>query len=57
MEIIYLLLPLSLLLALVALLAFLWSARSGQFDDLDTPSRRILFDEKSRKSKTPEEKE
>ncbi|MCB0330032.1 MAG: cbb3-type cytochrome oxidase assembly protein CcoS [Bdellovibrionales bacterium] len=45
MDIIFILLPASLLLAIVALLAFLWSAKSGQFEDLDTPSRRMLFDD------------
>ncbi|RMG39325.1 MAG: cbb3-type cytochrome oxidase assembly protein CcoS [Candidatus Dadabacteria bacterium] len=45
MDIIYLLLPLSLLLALVGLAAFIWATRSGQFDDLDTPQIRMLFDD------------
>lgn len=42
MSIVYLLLPASLLLALVALAAYLWATKTGQFDDLDTPSLRIL---------------
>jgi cbb3-type cytochrome oxidase maturation protein len=45
MNIIYLLLPLALLLALVFVLLFLWAARSDQFEDLDTPARRILLDD------------
>lgn len=45
MNIIYLLLPLALLLGLVFLIAFIRSGMSGQFDDLDTPSHRILLDD------------
>lgn len=39
------LIPLSLVLLLLIVLAFLWAVRSGQFDDLDTPSLDILSDE------------
>jgi len=42
--IVYLLLPASLLLAAVFVLAFRWAARAGQFDELDTEASRILFD-------------
>ncbi len=45
MNIIYLLLPLALLLALVFVLFYLWAARHDQFDDMDTPSHRILLDD------------
>jgi len=45
MEIIYVLLPLSILLALGALAGYFLAVRRGQFDDLDTPSRRMLFDD------------
>lgn len=31
--------------AALAVLAFAWTVRSGQLDDLDTPPRRILVDE------------
>jgi cbb3-type cytochrome oxidase maturation protein len=41
----YLILPLALVGAGVAVLAFVWAARDGQFDDLDTPARRVLFDD------------
>jgi len=44
-ETIFVLLPLALLIAAIALGLFLWAARSGQFDDLDTPAVRILFDD------------
>lgn len=44
MEIIYLLIPLSLVLLIVAIWAFFWAAKSGQFDDLDSPGLSILDD-------------
>jgi cbb3-type cytochrome oxidase maturation protein len=41
----YILVPLALLVAGGAVGAFVWTVRSGQLDDVDTPPRRILFDE------------
>ena len=53
METIFVLLPLALLIAAIAVGFFIWAARSGQFDDLDTPAVRILFDdEEPRRSST-----
>ncbi len=40
-----LLIPAALLLGLVGLAAFLWSLRSGQFEDLDGAAERILHDD------------
>jgi cbb3-type cytochrome oxidase maturation protein len=45
MNMIYLLIGFSILLALIFLLAFFWASRSGQHDDLCTPAIRILFEE------------
>jgi len=45
MGVLMILLPLALLLAAVALGAFVWATRRGQFDDLDTPAQRMLFDD------------
>jgi cbb3-type cytochrome oxidase maturation protein len=39
------LVPLALLLGAAALGAFLWSLRSGQYDDLDGAAQRILLDD------------
>ena len=47
MEIIYLLVPLSLVLIGVIIWAFFWAVRSGQFDDLEGPAHRILMDDDS----------
>ncbi len=39
------LIPVALFLGLAGLAAFLWSLRSGQFDDLDGAAVRILQDD------------
>jgi cbb3-type cytochrome oxidase maturation protein len=39
------LIPLALALGAVALGAFMWSLRSGQYEDLDGAAERILFDD------------
>jgi cbb3-type cytochrome oxidase maturation protein len=49
MEIIYLLIPLSVILVGVIIWVFLWAIRSGQFDDLEGPAYRILMDDDSPK--------
>jgi len=45
MNILLALIPISLLLLLLAIGAFLWAVKRGQFDDLDTPSLDILGDD------------
>ena len=45
MNIFYLLIGVSLLAALIFLGAFIWAVRTGQFEDNETPSIRILFDD------------
>ena len=45
MDVIYFLIPLALVLLISAIAAFLWAARSGQFEDLEREAHRILFDE------------
>jgi len=44
-NIIYLLLPLALLMVFVFVLLYLWAVRRDQFDDLETPARRMLLDD------------
>ena len=41
----FILLPVALFLGLGGLAAFLWSVRSGQYEDLDGAAHRILDDE------------
>ena len=45
MSVIYLLLPIALLLAVLAVGGFIWAVRQGQYDDVDTPPLRMLHDE------------
>lgn len=46
--IIVLLITVSLTIAVVFLLAFLWSLRSGQYEDTYTPSVRMLFEDETK---------
>ena len=45
MSVIFLLIGFSLTMAVGFLIAFLWSVKSGQYEDDYTPSVRILFDD------------
>jgi cbb3-type cytochrome oxidase maturation protein len=47
MGMIYIMLIVSLIIALFFLISFFWATKSGQFDDDYTPSVRILFDDES----------
>ncbi len=46
MNIIYVLIPLSIILMILALVFFFWAVRNGQFDDLDTPALDVLDDDR-----------
>lgn len=46
MNIIYVLIPLSIILMVLALVFFFWAVRNGQFDDLDTPALDVLDDDR-----------
>ena len=48
MGIIFVLLPLSILLAGIALAGYFWGVRTGQFDDLETPAMRAVFDDEEK---------
>ncbi len=45
MEVLILFVPLAICVSFAFLLAFLWASKAGQFDDLETPAYRILYDE------------
>jgi len=45
MIVIFILIGLSLIVALIFLFLFIWSVKDGQYDDDYTPSVRILFDD------------
>jgi len=51
MGIIVLLILISISIAIVFLAIFIWSLKSGQYDDTYTPSVRMLFEDKSSKNK------
>ena len=58
MSIIYMLLAISVVVALVFFVAFIVSVRKGQYDDTYTPSVRMLFDDelvKEKSTSTPPE--
>ena len=45
MEILYLLIPMSVVLVFAIAVVFWWSVKSGQFEDLEGPAYRILMDD------------
>ncbi|MGD8874132.1 MAG: cbb3-type cytochrome oxidase assembly protein CcoS [Gammaproteobacteria bacterium] len=55
MEIIYLLIPLSVILVGLIIWVFLWAIRSGQFDDLEGPAHSIIMDDDAPKLPEAEE--
>jgi cbb3-type cytochrome oxidase maturation protein len=57
MEILILLVPLAALAVAIAVWIFLWALRRGQFDDLDSPAWRIIFDDQERQQKTDDEEQ
>ena len=54
-ESLYLLIPISLLLVFVIGAVFWWALRSGQFDDLEGPAYRILFDDRDEPERRDED--
>lgn len=45
MNILYLLIPLTLILVTLSLAGFFWAIQSDQYDDLTTPAQRMLFED------------
>lgn len=54
MQIIVILIAISIALALVFLISFLWATKSGQYEDTYGPAWRILFDDED--GQKPKEK-
>ena len=54
MSILVYLIPIALLLGVIGLAAFIWSLRSGQYDDLDGAAQRILIDDEDEERKPQE---
>lgn len=47
MDILVVLIPLALILGLGFVGSFFWAAYKGQYDDLETPARKILFEDEN----------
>lgn len=47
MSVVFLLIPLSIVIASCFFCAFVWAVRSGQYEDTRTPSMRLLTDDSS----------
>jgi cbb3-type cytochrome oxidase maturation protein len=45
MDLIFVVVPIALALGAFFVVAFLWSVKSGQLDDLDSPAVRMLHDD------------
>jgi cbb3-type cytochrome oxidase maturation protein len=61
LDVIYWLIPLSIVILMVAVAIFFWAVRTGQFQDLDSPAVDILFDDdldmhSTKAKKTPKER-
>jgi len=48
MSVLYVAIPVALVISVIAVIAFAQQVRGGQFDDLETPPRRMLFDDEPR---------
>lgn len=57
MSVLYIVLPLALVIATGAVLAFVWMVNGGQMDDLDSPAHRMLHDQSELKPREAGEKE
>ncbi len=57
MSVILIMIPVALVLAGLGILAFIVAAKSGQFDDLDTPAIRAVFDDEPTPTEHPRGKE
>jgi cbb3-type cytochrome oxidase maturation protein len=53
MSVLYIVVPVALALVALAVAAFLWAARRGEFDDVETPALRAVLDDDSPAESTP----
>ena len=52
MSVIYILLSISIVVAVIFFIAFIYAVRNGQYDDSYTPSVRMLFEDELVKEQT-----
>ena len=45
MSVLWIVIPIAFVFAALAIAAFMWTVRTGQMDDLDTPASRMLFED------------
>jgi len=57
MSVVYIMIPVSILIALVFFVLFIKTVKSGQYDDVYTPSVRMLFDDELVVNKSEDKKE
>ncbi len=57
MEILYILIPISLVFVVVIAVGLLWAVKSDQFEDMEGPAHRILMDDDEPAPKQPPEDE
>lgn len=57
MSALYFLVPMSLLIVAGAVGIFLWSLRRGQFEDLEGPAHRIIFDDRDSQARLDDKRE
>ncbi|HET8705191.1 MAG TPA: cbb3-type cytochrome oxidase assembly protein CcoS [Pseudomonadales bacterium] len=50
MEVVFILVPVSLIILGIAIAIFFWAVKNDQFEDLEGPAHQILFDDKERKN-------
>ena len=55
MSVIFVLIGFSSFVAIMFLAAYIWSVKTGQYDDNYTPSIRILFDEETKKDSSEDD--
>ncbi|MCK7599159.1 cbb3-type cytochrome oxidase assembly protein CcoS [Microbulbifer sp. CAU 1566] len=53
MDSIFLLVPIVVVFVAIAVKLFFWAVNSGQYDDLETEARRILFDDEPKRPHNP----
>jgi cbb3-type cytochrome oxidase maturation protein len=51
MEVIYFLVPISLLFLGAAIVCFMWAIKHDQFEDFESPAHRILMDDRELRRK------
>ncbi|WP_185231785.1 cbb3-type cytochrome oxidase assembly protein CcoS [Teredinibacter franksiae] len=53
MQSLLILIPIAIVFVIIAVAIFFWAVRSGQYEDLETEARRILFEDDSATNKKP----